>query len=110
MEESAGEEIFLDESVGRQVVSDLGLPWSEAASVWRWLASPPRITVARQAADQTPPFLPVFPVMWTRIRNYSIAGSGAEWTDYKFDVVKLEFSCKKNKFMCKHLHKYQLQN
>ncbi len=49
MEELAGEGIFLDESVGRQVVADLGLPWSEAATVWNWLASPPSITVARQA-------------------------------------------------------------
>jgi len=49
MEEIACEGIFLDESVGRQVVADLGLPWSEAATVWNWLASPPSITVARQA-------------------------------------------------------------
>ncbi len=48
MEEERSGRIFLDECVGSQVVADLRLPWSQASCVWAWLASPPRLTVARK--------------------------------------------------------------
>jgi phosphatidylglycerophosphatase A len=43
--------IFVDEQVGQQVVEDLGLPWSEANSVWNWLATPPLTTVVRKVIN-----------------------------------------------------------
>ena len=67
-EHRRGEDIFQDESVGRQVVEDLGCPWSEAGRVWAWLAAPPTTTVVRKAVmHNNPGNIFLSPVL--RIRN-----------------------------------------